>query len=323
LVSPSRRGTGHGTVPLVNGDLRKFLADHDGVVTWSAACAAVPSHVVEHASRTGQLRLVFPGVLAAPDHDDDHVRRRAALLCAGPQSALSHLTALAVWDLAPCAPGAAVHVVTPPDRRIRIAGIVAHRRDGFLREPPHAVWRRDLPVTRLERTLVDSWPLLVADAQRAPVIRAVSGRMTTPDRLAATLAETPNLPARADLAHLIHLLAAGCRSPLELWGYQEVFTGLGFEQLRWQVPIRIGRRTVYLDAFDEDSATNFELDGARWHDLPRDRDRDQRRDALLATVGIHPVRFSHQRLTREVRQVRAESLAIMAARRARRQLQIG
>jgi very-short-patch-repair endonuclease len=306
----------------VNEHLRKFLADHDGVVTWSAACAAVPSHVVEHASSTGQLRLVFPGVLAAPDHDDDHSRRRAALLCAGPQSALSHLTALSVWDLASRAPGAVVHVVAPPDRRIRVAGIVAHRREGFLREPPHVVWRQGLPVTRLERTIVDSWPLLVGDARRAPAIEAVADRMTTPDRLGEALSAASNLPGRAEFARLIRLLAAGCRSPLELWGYEEVFTGPGFEQLRWQKPIRIGRRTLYLDAFDEESATNFELDGVKSHGSPRDRERDQRRDALLATVGIHPVRFSHQRLTHEVRQVRAESLAIMAARRARRQLQI-
>jgi very-short-patch-repair endonuclease len=225
--------------------------------------------------------------------------------------------------LAPIAPGSAVHVVTPPDRRIRVAGIVAHRRDDFLRQPPHVIWRRGLPVTALERTLVDSWPLLVGDAQRAPVIRAVSDRMTMPDRLDAALTGAANLRGRAELARLIRLLAAGCRSPLELWGYEEVFIGAGFEQLRWQVPIRIGRRTVYLDAFDEGSATNFELDGAKWHDSPRDRERDQRRDALLATQGIHAVRFSHQRLTHEVRQVRAEALAIMAARRARRQLQIG
>src|SRR5262249_398961 len=131
------------------------------------------------------------------------------------------------------------------------------------------------------------------------------------------------LPGRAELVRLVGLLAAGCRSPLEIWGHERVFNGPGFAQLRWQVPARIGRRVIYLDAYDEESATNFELDGARWHNSSRDRDRHQRRDAVLGTKGIHAVRFSRERLMHEARQVRAEALAIMAARRARRLIDVG
>jgi hypothetical protein len=314
---------GPGTVRPVNEILRKFLADHDGVVTWSAACAELPRGVIEYASRAGQVRAAFPGVLANPTTLDIHTRFRAALLCAGRESALSHLSALYLWGLAPTEPGTAVHITTPPERRIRVAGIVAHRRDGFTRQAPHIVWRGGLPVTRLERTIVDSWPLLAGDAGRAPAIEAIADRMTTPARISAALAEAPNLSGRAEFVHLLKLLTAGCRSPLEIWGYEGVFTGLGFTQLRWQVPIRLGRRTIYLDAFDEESATDFELDGARWHNSPRDHDRDQRRDAALATVGIHAVRFSRNRLADEVPQARAEALAIMAARRARRLIELG
>ena len=85
--------------------------------------------------------------------------------------------------------------------------VVVHR-SGFAVAPPQVVLRRGLPVTRLDRTLVDCWPLLP----------------------------------------------------------------------------------------------------------PAEREIDLRRDALLATVGILVVRFSHRRLTADPAQVRQETLAILASR---------
>src|SRR5213076_3646235 len=101
LERPSRRRAGRGTVRGVNEALRKLLADHDGVVPWSAACAAVSSHAVRYASKAGHVRPVFPGVLTEPGVLDSQARFRAALLCAGPDSALSHLSALQLWGLNP------------------------------------------------------------------------------------------------------------------------------------------------------------------------------------------------------------------------------
>jgi hypothetical protein len=211
----------------------------------------------------------------------------------------------------------AVHVMTPPGRRIRAPGIVAHRRRGFIADAPAVVIRRGLPVTVLEQSLIDAWPLLADDEQRAPVLHAVAQRMTTPQRIGRVLDRAVNLPRRRELARLLERLAAGCRSALELWGYDQVFVGAGMEHLRWQVPVRLGERTVWLDVFDPLTQTNFELDGAKYHASPADRERDLRRDAALATLGIQVVRFTHQRLTRDVAAVRQESLAILAARRRR------
>jgi very-short-patch-repair endonuclease len=46
------------------------------------------------------------------------------------------------------------------------------------------------------------------------------------------------------------------------------------------------------------------------------RERDLRRDAALAAVGITVVRFTHDRLVRTPDDVRAQAVAILAARRA-------
>jgi hypothetical protein len=296
----------------VNPALQRFLDRSGGAATWAAACAATSDGTVEWAVRTGQLLRPYHGVLADPSHPGGALR--SALVLAGGGAALSHTTALSVWRLAVAA-DSSVHVMTGPDRRIRVPGIVAHRRTGFLPEPPWAVVRGNLRVTVLDTTLVDSWPLLAGDAQRAPLITAVAGRMTTPGRVAAQLAGRPRLWQRARLGGLLALLAAGCHSPLELWGFQQVFTGPGFTRLRWQVPVRLNGRRIYLDALDEESATNFELDGAAYHTSAADRARDLRRDAQLAGLGILTMRFTSRRLHDEVPVVRGEALAAMAARR--------
>ncbi len=283
-----------------------MLAAGDGL----AVRPGLPSHIIEYAHRTGQVAVPFRGVVMSPELVGcPEARRRAALLVAGPGSVLSHVSALAAWGL-PASDVDGVHVLTGPERRIRIPGIVQHRRPRI-----DAVIRAGLPVTRLERALVDSWPLGAGDARRAPVLLAVGARRTTPDRVAEVLAEHSNLPGRGELLDLIAKLRAGCRSELELWGYDRIFVGPGMPPLARQVPVRLGTRTVYLDVFHEPTGTNFELDGAKWHAGAEERERDLRRDAALATRGIRVVRFTHDRLLGSPDEVRREVLAILAVAR--------
>lgn len=192
--------------------------------------------------------------------------------------------------------------------------LVMRHRPGLAVEPPHVVMRGGLPVTRLDRTLVDCWPLLPPVNRSSLLIRAVNDRLTTPQRLAAALAEVPRLPGRAAVRGLVDRLAAGCRSPLEIWGHDHVFTGPGMPTFTRQARIRVGARTIYLDMFAEAERVNIELDGATSHGDPAEREIDLRRDALLATVGILVVRFSHRRLTTDPATVRQETLAILANR---------
>lgn len=210
-----------------------------------------------------------------------------------------------------------MHLTVPPSARYRGSRDVrVHRRDGFTAAPPHAIARGGWPVTRLETSIVDSWPMLDADAQRTSAILAVGRRLTTPDRLRVALADRPRLPGRRVLAALIGKLAAGCRSELELWGYDVVFRDPALASLRWQVPVTVPQGRVHLDLYDEETRTNFELDGAKHHAGPLDRERDLRRDAALAVAGITVVRFTHDRLVHSPADVRAQAVAILAARRA-------
>lgn len=84
--------------------------------------------------------------------------------------------------------------------------------------------------------------------------------------------------------------------------------------LEWDVRVRVGNRSVQLDAYCRAARVNFELDGARWHTSKTARERDTARDQALAAMGILVVRFTHDQLVNHPDQVRAQVRAIIAAR---------
>ncbi|MEV4413711.1 DUF559 domain-containing protein [Catellatospora sp. NPDC049609] len=301
--------------------LRDVLNAGDGVVTRTAAeChEAVDRNGLAYAVRAGHVLRPLPRTFLLPELlEDPHAVLRAALAYADGPVAASHLSALRVWGL-PVPGDVWTHLMTGETRHVRGApGVLVHRRAGFVAEPPDVLEREGVPVTRLEAAIVDSWPLLDGEAKRAPAIMAVNNRMTTPARLTEELARAPRLAGRRHLVHLVDRLEAGCRSPLELWGYDRVFRGRAFAGLKWQVPVRLDGRTVILDVLDEATGVNVELDGLAHHSSRQDREWDMRRDAALSALGYTVVRYSGARLLREPDAVRAEVLRTLSTHRLRR-----
>jgi hypothetical protein len=156
----------------------------------------------------------------------------------------------------------ATDLTTSATDRFAGAGLVVHRATGFTMAAPDTLVRKGLPVTGLERSIVDSWPVIPAEHRRQPVIDAVAGRLTQPKRLRAVLDNRPRLADRATLTRVLQLLEIGCPSALEMWGYEHVFAAPGMPEFRRQVPVRIGSRTVYLDGFAEDELVNFDSTAA-------------------------------------------------------------
>lgn len=300
----------------MNRDLRRLVDAGDGVVTRCNVLALLPSRVLDNALQARQLIRLFPKTYAdASRADQPQVRAAAALAYAGPHAALSHLTALGLWRLPGGDLTGPIHVSVGGNRRLRAGkGIIVHRRSEIV--SADVTRRYGLTTSTVERSVVDSWRLLSTDTKRAAVITAVADRRTTPARLLTVVDRSLSLPGRFDLVRLLNLLAAGCRSELELWGYDRVFTGPDMPAVERNVAMRLGERTIYLDVYCRDARVNFELDGAKWHASAGDRERDSRRDAALAAIGIMVVRFTHDRLTTAPEQVRAEVRAIIAARGA-------
>jgi very-short-patch-repair endonuclease len=278
----------------------------------------VADHVFADAAKAGVLVRLFPGVYAAAHLADDiRVRRRAALLYL-PDTALSHVDALAVSGLLSAVPDgdADIHLTGSWTRpAVRASGVRLHRRIGFVADLPFAVVRDGLRVVRMEQAIVESWPLLPEIDRRVPAIVAVRDRLTLPGRLLATLAANRGTTGSAEMRHLFGLLAEGCHSQLEIWGHQNVFTHPSLPASRGQVQIRLGSKTVYLDRAFDAEMVDAELDGAAYHGNEGQRERDLQRDIALARLGWQTVRFSHQRLFGDPDGVRAELLDILATRR--------
>ncbi|MEV0272971.1 DUF559 domain-containing protein [Hamadaea sp. NPDC050747] len=287
------------------GDGYANRADHPEVPTWAWS----------NAVRRGRLVRIGPGFFAAPDSVDHDLRLRVALAYSRGTGALSHLSALAVHGVRAQREAEPIHLTVPASIRLRSAdGLVVHHRD----VPESALLRRrGFEVTTPAAALVDSWPLLESAERIGLIIQTTADRLVLAEHVLGELPRRPHLPGLAELRTLAGRLMNGCRSALELWGADHVFTGPDMPPFLRQAPIILNGRTHYLDVFAEAERVDFELDGAAWHGSPAQRERDLRRDSQLAAEGIHVVRFSYARLMREPLLVRDEVRRILAERRGR------
>lgn len=268
----------------------------DGWAAWSELTARLDPKTVGEWAAAGKLVRLERGLYAAQASADDwRIRVEAAVRSR--RGAASHGTALALWGLVP-PPAGPVHVTVSPGQSGRsVAGVVVHR----TKELFDAVRRVDgLPVTCVERAIVDSWGrpgALGRPAVRAAAIDAVRRSMCSPRDLTWELGRRPQLPARAAFAELVRLLAEGCRSELEIWGCLHILRGPGMPEFLQQRPVEVRGERFLLDAACEDSMLAVEMDGGAWHGSRQQRERDIRRDALVASIGWQTLRFSFARMT--------------------------
>jgi very-short-patch-repair endonuclease len=275
-------------------DVRSLIGP-DGWTTWADLATRVDRKTIGAWTATGRIVRLGSGVYTTRAGADDwRVRVEAAVRSR--RAIASHGTALALWELVP--EGGPVHLTVPHGGSSRSApGVVLHRsRD--LRE---VVRRVDgLPVTCVERAVVDCWGRsgqLGRPIVRAAAITAVRRRLCSPRDLAIELDRRPTLPGRAELAELVRLLAQGCRSELEIWGCLHVLHGPGMPTFTLQRRLEVRGQVFYLDAACEESMLAIELDGAAWHGSRAQRERDIRRDAVVATAGWQTLRFGYTRMT--------------------------
>jgi very-short-patch-repair endonuclease len=290
------------------------LVGPDGWTTWESLTAHVDRKTVARWVRSGRLQRLHRGVYALPALTASWRTRwdAAARACDG---VISHRSALTAWELLVPHAGP-VHLTV--DHRLSgrgPEGVVLHRSRDL-----SDVLRRveGLPVTCAERAVVDTWGqpggLARADV-RSAAITAVRRRLCSPGDLAHELARRPCLPGRAELTRLVGLLADGCQSELEIWGCLNVLRGPEMPPFVQQRRISVGGETFVLDAAYDDVQLAVEMDGAAWHGSRQQRERDIRRDALLATIGWQTLRFGYARMTSAPEACRRDIRGAHAARR--------
>ncbi|MGH8825258.1 MAG: hypothetical protein ACRDVN_12365 [Jiangellaceae bacterium] len=212
----------------------------------------------------------------------------AALLRAGPGSAASHETA-AELDGVCSEQDERVHVAAPVSRRVlgRLDGMVVHYAH---RLPQSRHPGKSPPRTRIEDTVLD-----LVDVSRtardveAWVTAACEKRLTTPERLAASLMKRKKISWRPMLETSLLDVAEGARSPLELLFLRRVERAHGLpqgeRQLRWA-----GRRVIWIDVEYRPYRTRVELDGRLGHQ-GEGRFRDRRRDNRGVVGRVWSLRY--------------------------------
>lgn len=287
----------------------------DGWTSWESLTAQVDPKTVARWLTTGRLQRLQPGMYGLPA-TALHWRTRVEAAVHATGGVVSHRSALALWDLAP--PGEPIHLTVDISRSGRgTRGIALHR----TRELSGTIRRVDgLPVSSVERAVVDTWgaPAGLSRADvRAAAIEAVRRRLCRPPQLYAEVERRPCLRGRGALLQLVGLLADGCQSELEVWGCLNVLRGPGMPAFSLQHRVEVGGERFVLDAACEEVRLAVEMDGAAWHGSRVQRERDIRRDALLATIGWQTMRFGFRRLTSSAPACQRD---ILAAYRARRRL---
>jgi very-short-patch-repair endonuclease len=299
-------------------ELLADVAAAGGVVSRDRALTMAATHVVDDAVRAGCLVPVLNGVYGLADVPRDRLFWRRAALAHVPGSALSHVDALDVWGL----PVPAHVLAMPPVHISKGRGWTAtdprvktHRRAGFAAMPLFEVGRHRLVAVSPEQAAVESWALLPTLDRASPVIVGLRDRNLGPQRLLGVLQKNPRAAGARELRRIVGLVADGCHSELELWGHRHVFSDRRLPRSQRQHPVRVGRQRFFLDRYFEEEMLGVELDGAAYHGRPGQRERDLRRDAALATLGIQTLRFSHPRLHGDRDGVVEEILAVLAVRR--------
>jgi very-short-patch-repair endonuclease len=293
-------------------DPRRLIGE-PGWITGPELLGRVSRSTVRNWVAAGRLVRLAPGIFALPAAAENW-RVRAAVALHGRPAVASHVTALALWELIEH-PSGPVHVTVDPLRSRRGSpGVVVHRAPEAYAERRRAV---GLPVTAVERAVVDTWGSAGGSgraAVRAAAITAVRRRMCRASDLTHELARSTRLPGRAELAALVALLADGCQSELEIWGCLHVLRAPGMPTFVQRRRVIVGGETFVLDAACEESMLAVEMDGAAWHGSRQQRERDIRRDSLLATVGWQTLRYSFTRLTRSPEACRRDIRAVHSAR---------
>jgi very-short-patch-repair endonuclease len=285
-------------------------ADAYGVLSLDEllACGLTRKEVLGRVAR-GQLHRIHRGVYAVGHPGlTQQGRWLAAVKACGPGSLLCrhaagmHYGFLSLEDHDPQVMATA---------RRRVEGVRTYRTRG-LHELDH--WRHQgIPITTVERTLLDLAATMSDRSLRRAMSRAQSLRLTSPRRLAAILDRTPARPGRKRYARVLASGPPPTRSELEDRLHDLIEAG-DFARPEYNVPLIIAGRRVIPDVRWPGQRLVVEADGRQWHDNPHARAEDAERQALLEATGERVIRVTWEQATAHVAQTQARLSAAGAPR---------
>lgn len=280
------------------------------------AASGITDRAVKQRVRSGVWWRPLPRVvvLSAGRALTVEQRRVAALLWLPPCAVLSHGDAADIWGIRRPADDGTVHVSL--DRRHtprHQPGYQLHRIESLA--AADRVVRAGLPVTALDRTIVDLHDVLCSSADRRALIAHVfQTRRTTAARLLGVVSRVPKLHDRDELLQHVDLAAGGVHSIGEAAAV-EWLVAAGFPAPERQFPVLVGGRVRYLDAANPVLRIAYEVDGLHHGDLAQ-RDADNERDLALAGEWWETVRLTTFRVRRDPERLRAYIARLRTQRQA-------
>jgi hypothetical protein len=236
--------------------------------------------------RDGRLFLLHRAVYAVGHPPRLPLERAAAaVLGCGPDAALSHLGALALWGFARTWPDT-LDVIVGMDRRPN--GITTHRIRNLL--PRDTTVQLGIAVTSPARTVLDCAPLLEPKQRQRTVNDALHGPFLTHRRLADVRARFPIHPG----ARLLDAFLDG-RNPTRSTFEDDFLAFCDRHHLPEPlVNVRVAGHIV--DALFPEHRLIVELDGWEFHSDREAFETDRNRDADTLEAGYGTLRVTWDRL---------------------------
>lgn len=268
----------------------------------------LPSSTIWRWADEGRLARRSDSVYATPGTPDDwRVGALVAVLSSGPLARLSHRAGAALWSDGRI-PGRTIEVVVPKG---------SHR--------PHGPWRvhetrrfgaadaamvGPIPVTSIERTLIDVGRYWSPERVGRLLDDAVTRRLTTYEAFAARVAA---LRRRGQPGIAVARLVLADR---------DVFEGTPFEQRMRRLlrstdlpeaarehRVTVDGKDYFVDFAFPEAALGIECDSSAWHTQPHQFEYDLRRQNDILGTGMLLLRYTSRRLREDPESVLGEVIA--------------
>lgn len=235
---------------------------------------------------------------------------QAAVLAAGPAALVSHRAALVLWGLDGLR-WAPVEITVPYEHGPVPSDVVRHR----TRRRMTSTFRHGIPVTTVERTLIDCGAVLPPWVVEEAFDSAVRRKLTTHALVARELKISGgrgvrgSRAVRAMLAARENVTATGSAAEL---AFLRVVRDAGIEAPELQVPVRLPDHTVaVVDFMWPDRRKIVEIDGLDAHGSARSLEADLDRQNQLLSLGYGLRRYSGRTVRRRPEHVAAALLRFL------------
>ncbi len=296
------------------GVIRGHAGDNHGLVTrpWLLAAGATDHEIIARLN-SGRLEDLHPGVYYLDAiRATWHTSLLAAVLAAGPEAAASHRSAGVLWSLDGIY-GRMIEVTVPFNDEPAPRGALLHRS----RRGVDPVAHIGIPVTPVERTLLDLAALLPTPTLEKAMSSAIRKELATVDSIDVCIARFGGRGVKGTrkfrrVLRIVERDKSG--SPSEIDTAQlirDAAIPAPVQQLKIALPIGLN---AYPDFTWPDRMKIVEVDGFDFHSSPEQQEHDLERQNTLLDLGYEIRRFSARDVRRNPQAVIAEITRFISGR---------